>query len=194
MQRRDTLAIVVAVLTCGCKRSGSHEQQPPPSSPDAIPHTTGPIKIDGEWDEPDWPERAQRGQFRAANGELARPSSEVRLLHDDRDLIVALYAADENIETSDAFDLGVGMLALHVDASGTVTPFTPGVRAAVGYDEGTRDDPKDDDEEWVVEIAMPLANIGLLPGIPKIVSAARCDVPKDGVRRCGSWSASVTAN
>jgi hypothetical protein len=191
---RDAL-VLAALCAPGCKRA---KPAPKPASapvvhaPDAIPHTTVPIKIDGEWNEDDWPKVALRGQFRGDDGELARPSSEVRFLHDDADLIVALYAADGNIQTSDAFDLTVGPLALHVDATGKVTPPTPGVRDAADYDEGTLDHPQDDDEEWVVELAIPLAKTGLRPGAHVPVRAARCDTPKDGIRRCGSWSATLT--
>ena len=48
----------------------------------------------------------------------------------------------------------------------------------------TIDDARDEDEEWVVELALPLA--ALPPGATAI-HAARCDTPKDGVRRCGAW-------
>lgn len=172
------MKVLVFVLLVGCHRAG-------PS--DAVPHTTGAIKIDGDWDEADWAKHALRRQFRAFDGELARPSSEIRFLRDDRDLLVALYAADENIETRDAFELAIGTLALRVDAAGTVTPHVDGVRAAVGYDEGTRDHPEDDDEEWVVELAIPLVSGEHIPA-----RAARCDVPKDGVERCGSWSGTIS--
>ena len=131
-----------------------------------------PIAIDGDWDEHDWPARAWRAQLLGEDGKLARPSSEVRMLHDDRDLFVALYAADENIETRDAFDLTVGPLALHVDARGNVS--VPGVRAKAGFDEGTIDDAHDDDEEWVVELAIPLPRVG---PPPLAVKVSRCDVP-----------------
>ena len=175
---------LVLVAACGGKRATTPA--------DVIPRTTGPIAIDGDWDEPDWAKHALRGQFRGFDGELARPSSEIRLLRDDADLIVALYAADENIETRDAFDLKIGSLALHASATGAVVPSVPGLRAKVGYDEGTLDNPKDDDEEWVVELAIPLATAGMHPGAHTQIRAARCDVPKDGVERCGSWTGSLT--
>ena len=157
-----------------------------------IPRITGPIKIDGEWDEHDWSNTALRGQFIGSDGRLSRPSSEARFLHDDKDLIVALYAADENIQSTDGFDFSVGTLALHVTATAKVTPAVPGIRAAVGYAEGTLDHPQDDDEEWVVELAIPLASTGLVPGVHVPVHAARCDTPKDDIQRCGSWSGSLT--
>lgn len=177
------LALIAAVPAC-------HRHAAP--AKDLVPHTTGPIQIDGEWDEPDWAQHALRGQLRGSDGELARPSSELRFLHDDHDLIVALYGADENIEHTDAFDLTIGTLALHADATGKVTPDVPGLRAKAGYDEGTLDHPQDDDEEWVVELAIPLSALGLDHGGQRDVKVSRCDVPKDGVRRCASWSGTIT--
>ncbi len=195
MRLRNASAIAAVLGAYACKR---HEPAPDKQgvvvkAADAVPRSSGPIKIDGEWDEPDWSGRALRGPFRADGGELARPSSEIRLLHDDADLIIALYGADENIETTDAFDLSVGTLALHIDATGTVNPPVEWVHAAVDYDEGTLNNPKDDDEEWVVELTIPLAKVGLQATRHQPVRAARCDTPKDGVRRCGQWSGMLTA-
>jgi hypothetical protein len=193
VRARDALAFVLIVA---CRRhepqSHEHDQPAPAPAADVIRHTSGPIKIDGEWDEHDWPTRALRGQFVADDNTLARPSSEVRFLHDDKDLIVALYAADENIETRDAFDFSVGTLALHVDARGVVTPPNAAIRAKTDFDEGTIDNPKDDDEEWVVELAIPLDAVGLKAGVHQPVKASRCDTPKDNIQRCGHWSSSLT--
>lgn len=144
------------------------------------PHASG-VVVDGDWDEPAW-QHAQRGQFTDA-GALARPSSEVRLVRGERELYVALYAADEDIEPDDAFELAVGATRVQVDAAGHVTP--PGVVAKVGLDEGTLGDAHDDDEEWVVELALPLPP----PGTP--VTASRCDLPKHGGKRCGAWSGAL---
>jgi hypothetical protein len=155
---------------------------------DSIPRATGDIAIDGEWNEPDWSKRALRRVFVGDDGQLARPSSEVRLLHDDKDLIVGLYAADENIQpATDAFDLTIGTLSLRVDAAGRVTPALPGVRAGIDRD-GTPDNPADDDEEWVIELAIPLAATAYATGDQAAIRASRCDITKDGVRRCGAWS------
>ena len=179
------LALAIALAAPAC---GRHQR-----AADAVPRTTGAIKIDGEWDEADWAQHAMRAQLRGSDGQLARPSGEVRFLRDDKDLDVAVYGADENIESTDAFDLTVGSLALHVPATGVVTPPVPGLQAKAGYDEGTLDNPKDEDEEWVVELAIPLDAAGLAPGVHRDVHVARCDTPKDGVRRCASWSGTISA-
>lgn len=168
---------------------GAQVARPPaPAAPtDRIPKLTAPIKLDGEWDEPDWSKTAFRRVFADAKGEQARPFSELRLLHDDHALYVGLYAADEHIQTGEFFELQLGPLALHADSTGKITPATPGVQAAIDRD-GTLDNPKDDDEEWVLEIAIPLAATGLGSGAYQPVRAARCDTPKDGIERCGAWS------
>lgn len=160
----------------------------PPPTP--VPSVTHPIAIDGEWNEPDWSGRALRGVFLGDDGKLARPSSEIRILHDDRELIVALYAADEDIETRDRFELRVGAFEATIDSTGKLVPPIPRVRAVVDFDEGTRDDPRDEDEEWVVELAIPLDLVDPVDRVAP-VRAARCDTPKDGVTRCGAWSATL---
>ena len=118
-----------------------------------------------------------------AGGAEARPYSQIRLLRDARTLYVGLYAADQDIRSTDAFELAIGPLALAIDARGRIAPPLPGARAAASVDE-TIDDPHDEDEEWVLEVAIPVAAVP--PGATAI-HAARCDIPKDGVRRCGSW-------
>ena len=143
------------------------------------------IQLDGEWDEPAWNARALRGVFSQADHSEARPYSEIRLLRDETHVFVGFYAADEDIRSDEAFDLTAGTLAMHVTAAGTVTPSS--IRAAVDRD-GTIDNPSDDDEEWVIEAAVPIAAFG--PS-PVAIKASRCDVTKDGVRHCGSWESSV---
>ena len=152
-----------------------------------IPRTTAPLKIDGEMREQDWSRRAQRHAFTDDHDEPARPFSEVRLLHDDRNLYVGLYAADENIQSNEFFEVQIGTLALHAEANGRVTPDTNGLRVAIDRD-GTLDNASDDDEEWVFEIAIPLELAGFTPGAHQPLRFARCDTPKDGIERCGAWS------
>lgn len=170
--------LVLALVACG---------KAAPSL--VVPKTTSALKIDGELGESDWNNRALRHGFTSTNGEASRPFSEVRWLHDAKNLYVGLYAADENIQSHDFFDLTVGELSLRADATGKITPAVDGVTAAIDSD-GTLDDPSNDDEEWVYEIVIPLPATGLDIG-PKRVRAARCDTPKDGVVRCGAWSGRV---
>jgi hypothetical protein len=176
--------VVLAVLAlAACKR---HREAPPapapPLAPGEVPAALEPIAIDGELHERDWNTRARVVAFTADGGE-ARPYSQIRLLRDDRTLYVGLYAADQDIRSSDAFELAIGTLTLSIDPHGRITPPIAGAKVAADVDE-TLDDPNDEDEEWVIEAAIPIAAVP--PGATTI-HARRCDTPKDGHERCGSW-------
>ena len=60
--------------------------------------------------------------------------------------------------------------------------WTSGARLRIDMDEGTVDNPKDKDEEWVVEMQIPLKSLGLEPkaGQRIDVTARRCDVDRRG--------------
>ena len=64
-------------------------------------------------------------------------------------------------------------------------------RAVVAVDkDGTLNQLGDNDEEWVVEMAIPLETIGLAnarPGAEIPFAVRRCDLQKDGPHACGSW-------
>ncbi len=55
--------------------------------------------------------------------------------------------------------------------------------------DGTLNDASDDDEEWALEVAIPLEAIGLRGEVGERVrfAAHRCDLPKNGKRVCASW-------
>ena len=160
----------------------------------SIPRASTPIKIDGELDEPTWTGNpARTGAFPPG-----KPYSDARLLSDDTTLYVALYAADEDIETRtnehDAFrlvfdvkgteyEIEVSPKCVITDGGGAGS----GARVACDVD-GTIDDPRDMDEEWVVEMALPLAAIGIERHVPFGLTIARCDTPKNERRSCTSWS------
>ena len=174
---------LLCVLVAGCKSHSS-----PPA--ERIPTTTGELKLDGELGEPDWSTHALRHILAAPDGGQARPFSEASLLHDKDYLYVGLYAADENIQTGEFFDVHIGSLAFHANATGSVTPEIAGVKTSIDRD-GTLDDPSNDDEEWVLELAIPLQATGFAPGVGQIVTIQRCDTPKDHIERCGAWSGRV---
>ena len=174
---------VAFVVHAGCKE----QTQATTGRVEIIPRSSTTIKIDGEWDEPDWSKRALRGQFLGDDGQLARPSSEVRLLHDATYLYVGLYAADDNIQATDAFELEIGTHHWTVSALGKVTPAIDG--AVIGVDrDGTVDDPSNNDEEWVIELANPRP-VELERGTQ--VRASRCDTPKGQPERCGAWAGTL---
>jgi hypothetical protein len=172
------VALVLTLALVACKRHPSKLDR------DLSPVAQTRIQLDGEWSEPAWNSRAIRGVF-TDNGAQARPYSEIRLLRDETHLFVGFYAADEDIHSDEAFELTSGPFTMQVTAAGKATPAI--VRAAVDRD-GTIDDSHDDDEEWVVEAAVPLSVLG--PS-PYPMTAKRCDVTKDGVRHCGSWQATI---
>ena len=53
--------------------------------------------------------------------------------------------------------------------------------------DGTFNNPKDEDEEWLIESALPLASLQAKPGDELLIGIERCDTPKDGVHSCGAW-------
>jgi hypothetical protein len=175
------VAGVLALVACKRPREAS-PPPPPPLAPGEVPMAREPIVIDGELHERDWNTLARFAAFTAGGGE-ARPYSHIRLLRDARTLYIGLYAADQDIRSTEAFELALGTLRLAIDPRGRITPPTAGIAAAAEVDE-TLDDPSDEDEEWVIEAAIPIAAVP--PGTTTI-HAARCDTPKDGTPRCGAW-------
>lgn len=172
--------VVVMVMLVACKR---HREAPPISlAPGEVPMVRAPIIINGELHERDWNLLARVAAFTVDGGE-ARPYSQIRLLRDDQTLYIGLYAADQDIRSSDAFELAIGTLALSIDPRARITPPITGARAAAEIEE-TLDDPRDEDEEWVIEVAIPIAAV---PLGATTIHARRCDTPKDGHERCGSW-------
>jgi hypothetical protein len=183
--------VLAAVLPLvACQRRAA---PPPPAAGLAageVPRVREPITVDGELHERDWNELARIAAFTTGGSEAreARPFSQIRLLRDADTLYLGLYAADQDIRSTDAFALALGTLTLSIDPRGRVTPPVAGLRVAADIDD-TLDDPRDEDEEWVIEAALPIAAIP--PGTTTI-HAARCDTPKDGKQRCGAWDGPIS--
>jgi len=153
----------------------------------AVPETPTPIRCDGEMDEAAWRSPARTGAFLDERGNAAAPYSEARFVRDAEHLYVGLYAADQDIRSDrDAFVLKLGTTTYEITPRGEVRPPVTGL--AIGTDaDGTVDDGSDDDEEWAIEAAFPLAAVPVAPDGTVDVELGRCDVPHDGIRRCGSW-------
>ena len=132
----------------------------------------------------------------------------------DLDLEGKTRKADADLSGDDAFQIQIGaegrVYTLEVNVLGTLTdaicrsrrptPRDPMGRtcdrswqsgADVDVDtDGTVNQLGDADEEWVVELTIPLGKIGqgsAKPGIHLRFSVSRCEVAYDGVRACGSW-------
>lgn len=176
-----------------------------------VPNVAEVFEVDGETEEPFWTRRASRtGAFVDAQGLPARPFAEAHFAWGADGLRLALYAADHDIGSGDAFMLAFEVTpapapspsavpvarsiarALRVDPHGAITaptaptaatsagptgtaPAFAHTRAKVDVD-GTRDHPGDEDEEWVVELAIPWADLGLAAPPPQLVlTLARID-------------------
>jgi hypothetical protein len=174
------------------------------------------LRLDGELQEQDWRNAARTHGFIGADGKEAHPYSEASFLWDDDNLYLGLYAADEDIRVraqkhdalaagDDAFRVrlhhdggedfvfDIAPSGVFADASqaGDAAPslaWESHAVVAVDHD-GTLNDASDEDEEWVVEAAIPLAALQLkgTPGQSFDVAISRCDTPKGGHAVCGSY-------
>jgi len=186
-----------------------------------VPHVRGEIVLDGDTDDPGWTTRpgpARTGPFRRPNGVAARPYSDARLVWGDGHLYVVLYAADEDIRSladrgdgpewrDDSFRLvfqrGDLEYAIEVSPEGKVAdavrrpgrPFDYAWNsgAHISHEaDGTMNDSTDTDEEWVVEMAIPLESLGVRGDRGDRIgfAARRCNSPENGARVCAGWGES----
>lgn len=180
-----------------------------------VPHVKGSIVLDGDTDDPGWAGNVARtGAFVGADGADARPYSDTRITWGDGHLYVMLYAADEEIRATQApesavwlddsfhlsFTTSFGERVFDVSARGAVTDgarrglepvdwsWQSGAHVSFEMD-GTLNDPRDDDEEWVIEMAIPFEALGLTGERGERIgfAAHRCDTPKRSPRVCGSF-------
>jgi hypothetical protein len=183
-----------------------------------VPHAPASIIIDGDTDDPGWlrpPGPARTGAFVLPNGAATQPYSDARLVWGDGQLYLALYASDEDIEshveTPDSplwleddfrveFRNGDMAYSIEVSPKGVVTDgrrkgngewdYTWNAGAHVSKEmDGSLNEPKDRDEEWMIEMAIPFESLGMKgePGESIWFSARRCDVPKESPRICTGW-------
>lgn len=181
-----------------------------------VPMRADRITIDGESDDLGWPKRAGRtGPFRSADRRIARPYSEARFAWGEDKLFVLLYAADEDVvapvdrtdgpvSNDDSFRLSFmapsGERRIDVSPLGVVSDAlrrpdgtfdaTWNSDALVAHDvDGTPNVAGDDDEEWILEMALPLAGLGFddRAGGRMRVELERCDRVRDAGRRCVRW-------
>ncbi len=130
----------------------------------------------------------------------------------DNDINAKVKQHDGPVWIDDAFSLHIRpasadggaapTYSFDINPAGTVTDarVPPGGKPDVSWEsgielgvdlDGTLNDPTgQDDEEWVVEAAIPLASLGLAatPGTRFYVDVSRCDTPRrTKERRCGAW-------
>jgi hypothetical protein len=156
-----------------------------------------------------------------AAGQGMVPYSEAKLRWGDGMLYLMLYAGDLDlegavterdgpVEKDDAFHLEFGagkeVRTVSVSVLGTVADalctdvggnrscnkkWQSHARVAVDRD-GTLNKIGDNDEEWVVEMRIPLSALGIAragSGAHIPFSVRRCEVGHDGPHACGSWGA-----
>ena len=146
--------------------------------------TAAPPVIDGKLSEPVWlttPKSPPLADSRS--GRRGSPYAEARALWDDQALYLGFYVADRNIEVRDRIGAvisgpGARTLEIAIDPRGGLHahpgPPPAGVRGAVDSD-GTINRPADDDEEWLAEIAVPWAALGLAGPRPVTLEVIRHD-------------------
>jgi hypothetical protein len=181
----------------------------------AVPQVSHGPAVDGELDDDAWSGALRSGPFRRDDGTSARPHSEARLVWAEGQLFVGLYAADDDVRAPvvekdgpvwlyDSFQLrlcaGSETFQIDVSARGTVTDargvdggpldfgWSSEARVAADVD-GTIDDGSDRDEEWVIEMAIPLSSLHLRgrTGEHLEFSVRRCSDFREGGRGCGAW-------
>lgn len=181
-----------------------------------VPRAHGVVVCDGELEEVAWHDAVVSGAFTDdASHEAARPYSEARLLYDDHAINLVLYAADEDLQVprrvSHDHDLGAfdhfvvrfetkshELFEMQFGADGSRFDTHIGhrdwaSRARVGVDrDGSVNDPSDEDEEWIIEAAIPFAALGMKAGEPCTASFSRCDRLKNGTRVCANWGGAAT--
>ena len=175
-----------------------------------VPFVSAPLTLDGELVEPSW-HATPVIKLLKRDGSDGRPYSDVRFLWNDRFLYIGFYASDHDIVSAgvgtdgpvwlgDSFHIvftedGVER-SIDVGITGSGGIVTDGKRTAQGAwsyawqsgarvatdTDGTVDHPGDNDEEWVVEMEVPLASLDLKPsaGTHTEVRVRRCDVTTRG--------------
>jgi hypothetical protein len=151
---------LLSLAGCHC---GPTKAKPPVSAPTTaslvmtVPRAKVPIKIDGELEDEAWPASARTEPFEDAQG-LRVPHANLSFTADDESLYIVVYVADQDLRSEgDQVTLTVGSLKLLLTPKKQTVP--EGVTVGTDVD-GTIDDPSDDDEEWISEIAIPWRLLG----------------------------------
>jgi hypothetical protein len=201
--------LLLLVGELGCARPSA-----PPKSVLHAPKAVAAIRTDGEATEADWAKAGRTGAF-ACEGVPVCAHAEARVLWSPATLNLSLYAADPDIRSQDTTTDGPVWLADHfrvvfrTDGAERIFELSPrgvvsdalrvgggkanyrwnsGVVIAPDVD-GTVNQEGDEDEEWALEVAIPIASLGLAGRVGESVelSVQHCDVPRAGRRVCSGF-------
>jgi hypothetical protein len=206
----NSVAIGAAASACAPSRAVPSSAGDASAATLQVPRAPGAVTLDGDNDDPGWtraPGPARTGPFVAADGAPARPYSDARLLWGDGYLYMLLYAADDDIRTGeDGFRVHLSRAGVEYtvevsaggvvraaarDAHGVLDPaWRSGAHVSRELD-GTPDDDRDADEEWSLELAVPLASLGMRgrPGEAADFAVQRCDVSTGRAPVSSHWGA-----
>jgi len=206
-------------VAVGARSVARSRAEPAPAGALRVPRARGPITIDGEVGDLGWLRAAARTSAFAPSRPYSDARFVAGADASDPTLYVTLYAADRDVRVApraapdgplwldgDEFRLvlvtAAGEQVLEVAPNGVLTDArrapAPDARldyawqsgARVAHDvDGTLDDGRDEDEEWVIEMAIPLASLGLTGAEGDWIRASlrRCDAERSGARTCGVW-------
>ncbi len=197
------LAVMLLEGGCECRKSSPAVAAAPSACPapslEARPVSS--IQIDGKLDERAWLAAVSSGAFSAlGKGGALAPHSELRAVWTSEALVLAMYAADEDLRADDAFVVSwatagapvtvritvKGELSCVSSTGACVVP--PGVRAAAETDDSI-DDASDFDEEWQVELSIPWSAFGATARPTAVkVNASRTDTPRNAQPRTTAWA------
>ena len=199
---RGWFAAIAMLWLAGCARCSP---QPAPSRTvlafeipraEIAPHRGDPLLTGLTWN------RSRRTEaFEDVRG-AQQPHAHLQFMADETNLYLGFYAADQDLRTrpraedargavGDRLTLTVGVLTLVLNPKGGQLP--PGVTMLSDVD-GSIDDSRDDDEEWIVELTIPWTTLGPRAredGV--LVRAVRTDAPKGTPERAMAWPRSGQA-
>lgn len=111
-------------------------------------------------------------------------------------LVFTTDAREVSFDLSPTGVLTDGLRTRSMTPAGSGHPFdyTWSSGAHVSHElDGTPNQPDDEDEEWVLEMAIPLESLGLAEKGERVaLTMRRCDTPKGAARTCASWGSNAT--
>jgi len=151
--------------------------------------------LDGEGAERGWLDANPTPAYAFTDGGVGRPHTETRATWNGSALYLLFYAGDEDLEGDDFMGAeligGNGKtITFKVSPNGRIDgPIE--IQAGVDRD-GTVADAGDDDEEWLVEAAIPWSLLGRADEVKARFS--REDKPKDAAKRTLLWPPPCTGS